>query len=259
MVRANRGFRGYRRKRGFRRNKGTWFPINGTTFTNGGFAWTDVGFSFNTGTVPDDRSDGPNQTVFPVTRDITQFSNTAVDLTGPSLRDIVEGNDWMLQRIVGECHLKCTESNTTVDNSTWPNIEIAAGFFVARINDNDETLPDLTFDEIDPLQVRNAQNPWIWRRSWILQRPLASNQGFPASPCSNMEFGSAESGSHIDSKVKRRIRREERLWFVVGTIGWDGVITAFDNHEGFNQPSVHGHLDIRIFGGMRRGKNASSF
>lgn len=256
LRRARRGFRRSRGFRGIRRNRGNWFPTLGTSWGGGSF-W-DASFSGGTGTVQDNRGDGPNQNVFPVTRDFTQFQTTGQALTGPSLRDVTEGQTWRLNRIVGQLHVSVQESNTAIGNTTWPKVQIAAGFFVARAADSDQSLPDLTFDEIDPFWVNNIQNSWIWRRSWILGRPLASNVGFAAVPCSNNEMGDM-SGPFIDSKMKRLIQREHRLWFVIGAIGWDGTSVQYLPDEGFLQPYVDFNLDIRVHGQMVRSKTSPSF
>jgi len=217
----------------------------------------DAAFAGATDVVFDDRSLGPQQVIFPVTKDFTQFARTSTSLQGPSLRDTVEGETWRLNRLVGQLHVDVSETNTTVDNHPWPCLEVAAGFFVARASDNDPSLPDLTFDEIDCLNGNNIQNSWIWRRSWILSRPLASNVGFSAIPCSNSNMA-VGSGPFFDSTVKRNIRREHRLWFTLGCIGWDG--NALVKVPGaLTEPYLRYNLDVRIHGIMKRGKESPTF
>lgn len=260
MARIRR-FRRFPRFRRFRRSsKGTWFPVLGTNWgpdPNSDFTYQSVSFSGQSGEVENYRNVGPTQNVFAITRDITQFSDTDTALAGPSLRDIVEGNSWRLNRIVGQLQVDATEANTAI-NQAWPLVQVAAGFFVARTGDFDESLPDLTYDEIDPLNARNAQNPWIWRRTWLLGRPLASNVGWSANPSSN-QWLSGEVGSQIDSRVKRNIVREKRLWFVIAAQGWDGQLIANVPPEGITQPYIRFNLDIRIHGVMKRGRNQGDF
>lgn len=251
---ARRGFRGKRR---FRRNRGIWFPALGTKYIAGDFSYGYASFSGSSGTVDDERSNGPTQNIFPITRDFTQFSDTSLDLGGPSLRDVVQGQTWRLNRIVGKVNVDVTEDNTTVQGNTWPLVEVAAGFFIARQADSDATLPDLTFEECDPLHVRNVQNPWIWRRSWLLSRPLASNQGYSALPCSNL-WMSDEAGCHIDSRMKRLISREHRLWFVIGAAGFSGNL----NHTTpgvYQQPYLRYLVDVRVNGQMTAGRQQGDF
>lgn len=245
-------------RRGRRGSRGAWLPVLGTTWSSEGFTFNDLSFSGGTGPVQDNRGQGPQQNVFPVTKDFSQFVTTSTQLSGPSLRDITEGQTWRLNRIVGQLHVDVQESNDQVGNTTWPKVQIAAGFFVARQADSDPTLPDLTFDEIDPLNVNNAQNSWIWRRSWILSRPLASNVGFAQVPGSNCWLPEG-SGPFIDSKVKRNVLKEHRLWFVLGAIGWDGTSVEYNPASGFLQPYVDFNLDIRLHGQMIRAKNSPTF
>ena len=256
MARFSRKPR-FRRFRRFRGNRGTWFPTLGTSFEDES-VYHDASFSGQTAPVFVSRGDGPQLITFPVTKDFQQFADTSTQLNGPSLRDVVEGQTWRLNRLVGQLHIDVSETNTTITNEPWSLVQIAAGFFVARSSDNDQSLPDLTFDEIDPLQVNNIANSWIWRRSWILSRPLASNVGFTAVPCSNnnMAWG---SGPGFDSKVKRNIRREHRLWFVIAGMGWDGTTLSRDVTPPVEEPFFRYNLDVRIHGIMKRGRETPSF
>jgi len=240
-----------------RRAGGTWFPTLGTAF-EAEAVYHDASYSGQTQTVNEDSSFGPVQNVFPVTKDFQQFSDTSTQLNGPSLRDVVEGQTWRLNRLVGQLHVDCTEDNAAVTNLIWPMVKVTAGFFVARSSDTDQSLPDLTFDEIDPSNVNNIANSWIWRRNWILSRPLASNVGFTAVPCSNAEMAWG-SGPGFDSKVKRNIRREHRLWFVIGAMGWDGNAITHVDPGSTSQPYVRFNLDVRIHGIMKRGRETPSF
>lgn len=258
MVYRKRGIRRIRGFRGKRRNRGAWLPVIGTQWQSGDSIFHDASFSGGTGTVENNRAAGPEQNIFPITKDFSQFTTTSVDLDGPSLRDITEGQTWRLNRIVGKLHVDVQESNDVVSNSAWPKVQIAAGFFVARAADGDQTLPDLTFDECDPLNVNNAMNSWIWRRTWILARPLASNVGFSQVPGSNLWLD-GESGPHIDSRVKRNILKEHRLWFVIGAMGWDGTSVQYTPTGGIIQPYVDFNLDVRLHGQMIRAKNSPTF
>lgn len=253
-------YRRFSRKPRFRRRRGSggaWFPVLGTEWELAEFAYTDASFSGESANVANDRTSGPTQNVFPLTRDITQFSNTSTQLDGPSLRDVVEGNTWRLNRLVGKLHVDVSENNTTFNQTVWPLVQVVAGIFVARTGDIDQSLPDLTFEEIDPFQVRNVQNSWIWRNSWILSRSLASNIGFSAVPCTNA-WMSGLSSPHIDTKVKRNIMREHRLWFVIGAMGWSGALTG-TTPDSAQQPYIRYNLDIRIHGLLKRGKASPTF
>lgn len=248
----------FSRFRRFRRNRGTWFPTLGNTLSFDGLDYQIASWSDSTADVLDSRAEGPQAITFPITKDFTQFSDTSSSLDGPSLRDVVEGATWRVNRVVGELHLDVTEINTAVGNTTWPCLQIGAGFYVARAQEFDQSLPDLTFDEFDPFAKRNIQNSWLWRRTWILSRPLASNVGFTAIPCSNNNMG-PDSGPHIDIRVKRKILREHRLWFVVACMGWNGSDIVMTPDEGVRQPKLRFNLDLRVHGQMQRGRPSAAF
>jgi len=258
-----------------RRNRGTWFPTLGTHINVVEDDYFDAGFIFETLSVPVSLGTGP---VFygpiPVTKDQTLNPEEVAGTADVSLRDIVNGQDWLLQRLVGKIFLN-VESNQAgfipsgggaePVTDIWPYVKVTAGFFVARADEADNQV-DLESYESDPQRLDNIQNPWIWRRTWILKEPQAVPlpAGGPALPIpgefpiSNAGYGSVADGPHIDSKVKRRIRREQRLWFVVAASGWNGTQIQVLGEPG-DQPEVRGYLDLRIFGSLRRSRNDSAF
>lgn len=269
MARTGRFSRKSRfsRFRRFRRGaRGTWFPTLGTFWGGEGGGYSDASFSDTSLPVGADRSNGPvsiggtnNITVIPVTKDFTAQPDPSSGTLEYTLRDEVEGQTWRLDRLVGKIHVRCGSAPGFVDTTrSWGNIQVSAGFFTARSEDDAEAFPDLVPAEYDPLNILNIQNSWIWRRTWILQNPLTTNIGFSAAPCCN-DWMSDLTGSYIDTKVKRNIKREHRLWFAIAPIGWNGNQVAVDPQSGDSQPSISWNLDLRIFGKMTRGRNSSSF
>lgn len=268
-----RKFSGFRGKRRFRRNKGVWFPITGATWTNEGETFNDVSFTLTPGPVGVDRSLRPGLEVIPLTRDYTPINaNDTSDINQkPTLRDFTEGQDYILSSIVGNVDW-FVDANTNQlavfdPAEQWTYVKITSGFFVGRTGDLDETLPDFTADEIDPQVSTNSQNPWIWRKSWILANPANRTQVgidpdnvpvYTEDDISSNRSLSDLRGPSIITKSKRRVRREERLWFVTSVIGWDGPRGSVSGGAPL-QPTVKGNLDIRIFGKMVKGKNASTF
>lgn len=255
IRRRRPGFRRFRRNR----TKATWFPILGNTYDSEDGFYADASFNIGTPGVPATLALGPSQSVYAITKDFTQIpSATAGQTDGPSLRDYVEGQTYLLQRIVGNVHLQCVSNQPSPPQpNDWPYIKVAAAFFVARADDEDQTIPSLSDEECDPWNADNIQNPWIWRRTWMLNNPNTSHFGLATFdwPNVNSEYP-ADCGPHIDSKVKRAIRREQRLWFVLSARGWDGNNVTQGN---FYPPYVRGVLDVRLVGTLRRSKNASSF
>lgn len=250
-----------------RKSGGTWFPILGNTWQSGDDEYKTASFSLATDPVPLTRALGPSfNGPIPVTKDYTlEPTDTSAAST---LQDFVQGQDWLLQRLVGKLHIgaKTSAEAGSSASAAWKYIEVAAGFFVGRAQDDDQNFADLFIDECDVNASNNIQNPWIWRRTWILRNPANTFAASTATsffegdfPIANAAYGSIIDGPHIDSRVKRRIRREERLWFIMQTNGWDGERSSVTGAAGAVQPFAQAHLDLRIFGSLRKGKNSSAF
>lgn len=241
-----------------RKTRYTWLPVTGSN--RGGGEGT---YEYNARGIPSlqtpvvSGTPGPQQNVFAVIPDTT--SNPGGD---SSLADVVQGQDWILKRIVGKIHLQCTAQSTgTLRGTIWSQVLVSVGFFIARAQDQAQTTVDLDQIEVEPMSRLNTMNPWIWRRTWILSNPAYTRSAaslLPQWPNTTAGYGSMAEGSHIDSKVSRRILREHRLWCVTSTVGGD---PEFDTVTGTlaSQPTVDGFIDLRVLGAMRRGRNVSSF
>jgi len=239
-----------------RRNRGTWMPVNGHNEVGDGATAEYADFRVSIQNVPTDGGFGPGRLFpIPLVPDFTEEQDVAgLD----QLRDIVQGQSWLLQRIVGKIHLKCVSRGVPVSpGQIWPNVFVTAGFLVCRAQDNDQSIDDLTAQESDPTHRNNAMNPWIWRRSWMLGH---DNELFGRDWAQNTTaaYGSVADGPHIDSKVKRLITREHRLWFTMAARGYD-PFTLTVNEEQELQPGVDGIVDLRIFGSLRTQRNKSAF
>ena len=154
---------------------GTWFPTLGTEWAadGGGLSWFDAGFTLNTLSLNENKANGSNGVVIPVTKDFTQLpSSNFGTITGAGLRDEVEGQSWLLKRLVGNifCQYVNADGNSN-PSQFWRQALVTAGFFVSRNIDSIQGEPDLDYDEYDPMFLDNITNPWIWRRSWILSNP----------------------------------------------------------------------------------------
>lgn len=252
MARKQR-FSRFSRKR---RIRSTWFPILGTNWVSGGDNWFDAAINIANGPIGVSRAAGPSTDIFPITRDFTLPEDGS---TTQTLRDSVEGQTYLLQRIVGKIHLQI-QSNTDDLVEAWPYVQVGAGFFIARQDDEAPNQPDLFVPEYDPMQVDNIANPWIWRRTWILRNPGATTEGVGALdwPAANSGYGSVIDGPHIDAKVKRKIVREHRLWFAISSIGYNFGDIGPPN-TGVVTPSTKGILDVRVLGRMTKGRNISTF
>lgn len=247
------------------RQKFTWMPTLGSRLNQDGepgYAPNVIRFQATpelSQAIPPDLTGAlVNQAIipdFPV--DVTD--DTAGQYT---LRDITEGQDWILKRMVGKFHA-VVQGPAYEDGVNWPFVYVTLGFYVARAIDGEPNDVDLTAAEFDPQGVDNIRQPWIWRRTWLLGNPFYVRQadvpitGF-SIPCSTMEMGSVADGPHIDSKIARRVLREQRLWVTMSVMGWHPTLGNVTGSK-FFQPIVYAHLDLRILGAMRKSRNRPAF
>lgn len=173
----------------------------------------------------------------PVTIDFPAVPTGGLD----TLSD-VENSGYRLRRLCGKCFVSIQESTDTNEANTWL---IAAGFIIIKVDSVGNPL-DTTNIQYDMFAVDNDDSPWIWRREWILQNGLTGSVGPGAAtfPVSNVEYGSAVDGPHIDQKTARIVSQNERLFFVT---------TATNISVGDNQATtlIDYFVNVRVLGSMR--------
>jgi len=260
-----------------RRTRGTWFPIIGT----GEVAATAPALRSFVGAFGA-ASATPFTLISPVTFDVPQEGGTLDN--EDSLSDII-GSEYVLQRIVGKSFIHRNVAVQDVNgNDNEPPILVGVGFFVARANDaasgggEDTPIGSATAaerqDNYSVLGIKTTREPWIWRRTWILGS-AGSNRGVTGTfnsrsaavgagalagagsyPASTTLYGSVADGPHIDSRVKRRVSQDNRLWVAVTAqpfpIGTETGALA-DNL------SIQGALELRIYGSLRKARQTSAF
>jgi len=250
-----------------RRSPGTWFPNVGSAIGETGE--NIQGRSFTVVTNPT----GSIVTgILDLTFD-TPFEGDRISTGVDSLSDII-GSEYILKRIVGKIYLHRFRANPeNIDNQ--PPILVGCGFFVARANDQavgggeDTPIGSATEaerrDNYSPLEVDTVREPWIWRRTWILgaagkygddvtSPARVSDQNNAAFPVSTPLYGSVMDGPHIDSRVKRRVGQDDRLWFAVSAMNYPPGQASTIGEIG-----VLGLLDYRIFGSLVKARNSSAF
>jgi len=257
-----------------RRSRGTWLPtigtfINTTTSYEGRELLLTPPFdgSFNT-VITDLTFDRPLE------GDAIQADDTLAQ---------VVGSEYILQRNVGKvlAHRRIVPValGSVIAADRAPAILLSCGFFVARANDDasggglDTPIGSASETErtsnYSPLGIDGIREPWIWRRTWILgsygaawtdtglpRQVLMADQSLPAGayPPSTALYGSLADGPHIDSKVKRRISQDDRLWFAASVCNWPTGVQV-----GEIPMDVTLCLDYRLFGSLRKAKNRSAF
>lgn len=224
-----------------------WLPVHGNTA--GGEGSDAIGVAGNivlsAGIIRWD--------AFPVTFDYSESVEQEPN-AGKNLHDLTTGNAWKLRRIVGKAFVWNTFTFPSAEQAP-PLIDCAVGFMVCRTDDAGE-IPTTDFDQVNPLAQPSAEDPWVWRRRWILGAPtglwgqaapgLQVNQasGFPASSAG---YGSVADGPHIDSKIQRLIQREQRLFCVVAARGLSPLPT---NDPGTPDPVLNYLIDYRLLGNL---------
>jgi len=191
----------------------------------------------------------------PVTFDYSDPASQEQGVFNRSLQDLTSGNAYRLRRIVGKFHAGATPQSFS--NDTQCNIELCAGFIVNRTDDSgNATTTFISGLDASPLSQDAAQDPWIWRRKWILSPlprtytsdslsgVLAVNSGDPIYPQTTAGYGSVADGPHIDQKTARVIANQERLFFWVAA-------RSTQDAAGIDVCNVAWHLDVRILASLR--------
>jgi len=176
------------------------------------------------------------------------FSSAAASgggATDLSLSDFVQGSSYRLRRIVGKVWVGV--NNPGLD-TTYSNIEVGFGFIIGRCDPDGSLQTD--FRNVNPLAQDSSTDPWIWRRTWLLNPSTGANafdNSVPWNGLPNTNIGMpAQDGPHIDQKTARIVGPDERLIAVIAAAnGFTTSITPV------GQIQVHARLDYRILASMR--------
>jgi len=197
----------------------------------------------------------------PLTFDLPPESAVAAG-TAESLADY-ELAAWRLERFVGKLHLKCLESRFTVvqdQNVIYEPLFVAASLIVRRVDSAGNALASTNFDTVNNQLAQNIRDPFVWRRTWVLEEGktyvnLDANESQERSswPETNSAYGSVMDGPHIDTKSKRFIGPEERLFFEITTapVNWD----ADPNGASVFSADTYYVLDYRMVGNPAKASN----
>jgi len=233
-----------------RRNRATWFPVLGFENQAGqGLSTVDIR-SFNV-----DPLGGPNVLAIPIIPDIDIPVEAGQGAAGGapirSLRDIVEGQSCLLERVVGNIIWEVAQS--TAQNLNSNSAIVCSALAVLPTADDGSGDPVITSDEFDPLRADNSANPWLWRRVWALGNVIPAVQGEATGLPTNNLYGSLAEGSKIDTKgTKRMIRREERIFLI------HSVLQPFPGNEA-SLVVARVYADLRVIGTMMKARNRSNF
>jgi len=178
----------------------------------------------------------------------------------------IENSGYRLRRIVGNLYCALAPQNDDIDGviqASGRNVfAVTAGIIVRRENmqTGGSTNATVGFDEVRPDCVKNQLDPWVWRRTWVLQDPPQQHRGgsdptdvFITRPFSTRDFPSANwgwqypgptQGPNVDQKTARVIAQEERLYL-------DVSVTTLLNPDTNDTHALALFWDFRVLGSMR--------
>lgn len=265
----------FRRRR--RKRRLNWFPPLGATFTIGDN-------TVNTGFVTFDQDVPANGNIsfqeIPLTFDLgqeraLQFANPVIPTQ--SLADLMS-SAWRVRRIVGKIHasfnpLFTPDGDPGAINAGPPACIFAAGLMVRQVDANGV----VTNQSVDLLEQDDYDDPWIWRRTWVLgqdagytqfganlatasntnfeRTPIGNNLstrqfGFSLFPKTNAHYGSVVDGPHVDAKTNRIIGPEDRLMLHLAAKSLP-IEPGLNTRAG----SVTGVYDFRLLGHLMSATN----
>jgi len=240
-----------------RRPRVVWLPVHGRDFSEDPeVSWSGAGI----GGVLAVPQDGTFVTeVQPVTFDYSDSASQEEGTDFRSLQDLTSGNAYRLRRIVGKIFGAAVPGSTA--NTSAPLLDVACGFMVNRTDSSGNIADTASFSGLSdvtsgPLAQDAMEDPWIWRRRWLLSGTppgytsttaadiidYAAGHGF--WPPTTAHYGSVQDGGHIDQKTARVISHQERLYFWVQVRDVNQQPTG---HAGvFNYA-----LDVRLLASLR--------
>lgn len=176
-----------------------------------------------------------------------------------SLSDL-ENSSYRLRRIVGKIWVLMGQTEPGGPGGEGPlNAIVTAGIMVRAADTNTgQSLGSLAgAAQVSPALTENTGDPWVWRRSWFLGNNWNDGNIFlggtdgglhrrDSFPSTNMQYGSAVDGPHIDQKTARVVGAEERLFLT-----WSAT-TVTEGADPVNEGANFAlFTDIRVLGSLR--------
>lgn len=261
-----------------RRSRPLWFPPLGSPFTVGDDTTVFGGVTF---ALVVDATGAITFTEIPLTFDFGQEALLADSLnaqTIPSLSDL-QSSAWRLRRVVGKIFAAYHIDDSGLNDprqGAYPAVAFAAGLMVRKVNEFSTAQTN-----VDIWNRDDYDDPWLWRRSWILGQdarfnkesnpnslalnvatgipgtgvtaPVGTDQfaAFARFPNTTAHYGSVQDGGHIDQQTNRIIGPEDRLFMHFAVKGLP--IQPDDNVV--QGSKVFGMFDLRYLGFLARATN----
>lgn len=234
-----------------RRPRVVWLPPVGTQINTGLTPGNQYAGGFFTGLVLAGANHNPT-VEFPLVTDSPDPVGAVGNLTQWQQQALASAQDigYRLRRIVGKLHIG-VEAHTGGQTPTIdPFWSVTAGFIVRRVDETGNAIA--TADQLSTQSVQNLQDPWIWRRNWILSTGVAgggSNAAMQLFPRNTALYGGGNNDAcHVDQKTARIVGPEERLFLNVSFVT-GGQLEGQDEVE--SDIFVGIHYDLRILASLR--------
>lgn len=221
------------------KRKYTWLPILPTDVGEGvpGASW------FHNTVLVDPAQD----TAFTQAVEIT-YDETVTDAGSEgdnTLRDRVEGQEFIIERIVGKVWAAVAQ-DTTSDNA-W-RVAIA-GFALAVLPTTNTGQQVLQESDFNPLVADNMDKSYMFRRTSTLWNNAQPQNGLLGP--TNMQNDGPDYG-FVDARSVRRVHRDERIYAIFSVQFMENIGTPTETEWSYG-------YDLRILGAMRKAKNTSAF
>ena len=215
-------------RRGRRGPKVNWLPVFGQGIEPGGNQHSNgwLGELAIPGDVNDFSISGTA-----LTFDEPKDDDAATPAT-TSLADFI-GSGYFLRRIVRKFPRRASNQGARGRSTRGPRNPVGPRVLRRARSGPSSRSSHRELEDYNPLETDNMQEPWIWRRTWILSNPTnqirnnyqvsQGNAPYGVSgstkwlqfPTTTAGYGSVLDGPHIDQKTKRTITNDDRLWCVL--------------------------------------------
>jgi len=185
----------------------------------------------------------------------TSLADSIADLYAASYR---------LRRIVGKVFAGTRSPEDPEATLGARVIGLTAGIIVRRsdpVTGQSVVGQTAQVNNISPERIVNSNDPWVWRRNWILTAVRATLGVTPVlggtiQTNNFVNMASSLDGPHIDQKTARIVGPEERLFFTVAS-----TILVLDGAPVQGETIVDVFFDMRVLGSLKSGsgnrRNAS--
>lgn len=168
------------------------------------------------------------------------------DTTETTLRDLVEGQEYVVERIVGRVWGGLEQQSAT---ESWQAAMFGVGIAVMPYEDAGTIA--LNSASIDPLGASNSDGSWLYRGIWpIFNNTIGSPSTAILGPTNIANCG--PDYGFIDTRSVRRVHKNERLTIVAS-------LHIMDYVGGAGGVGGMWGYDLRVLGQMRKARGQSTY